>query len=60
MTDNDKSFIEALLKIANSKQVKELCEPHIMWHEDIKENLILRVLYSMKLLEDTMDNFKTG
>lgn len=54
-SEDSVAYIEALKTIANTKQVKELCEPHVMSHEDIKSHHIVRLLYARKLLEDTRE-----
>ena len=55
MTPEDsQSFIDGLLKIANSDKVKELCEPNVMSHEDLKDFHVKRLWYARKLMEDTL------
>lgn len=55
MSDNiSEAYIEGIKQIANSKQIKQACEPNVMWHEDIKDGQVLRVLHACKLLQDNL------
>jgi len=45
-------LIEGIIQIANNKKVTEKLEPNLMWHQDVKEWMIKRVLYSYLLLEE--------
>lgn len=47
MTDE---LINAILEIVNHKRIKDYLEPNICWHEDLRPNLVKRVLYSYFLL----------
>lgn len=45
-----KELIEGILQIANHSKIKEHLEPNVMWHQEIKEWMVKRVLYSYCLL----------
>ena len=55
MTENDNALMQGIEKIANSKKVKEACEPQVSYHRNIGETEILRVLYAQKLLLDALE-----
>lgn len=52
MNDISSAFIDAIKTLANHKPLVEACEPNVCWHEDIKENEVVRVLTAHKLLND--------
>jgi hypothetical protein len=56
MTDE---YIEAITKIANHNRIKEMMEPNVFRHEDVKDWQVKRILYAERLLEDEYGNLQT-
>lgn len=52
------AFIEAIKTLANHKPIVEACEPNVCWHEDIKDNEVVRVLTAYSYLKQATKNHK--
>ena len=48
------SYLDAIIKIANSKALVDKLEPNLMWHQDIQKWQVKRVMYAFLLLEEEM------
>ena len=48
-------IIKGVTKISNQKKIKNLLEPHVADHSDIKPWMVRRVLYSYFLMMATLN-----
>ena len=54
----NKEIIKALVKIGNSKRVKELCEPNVMQPFELEEWQVIRTLKAVELFENAWQRVK--
>jgi hypothetical protein len=61
MTDTDReAFIKGITDLANSDKVKKACVPNVMYHSNLDQSEVLRVLYAQKILLDGVDEKAIG
>ena len=53
-------YIAAIIKIANHSTIKQHLEPDLMWHENVKEWQVKRILYAEGLLLDELSKDTRG
>lgn len=58
MSEISQAFIDAIKTLANHKPLVEACEPNVCWHEDIKENEVVRVLTAYSYFKKATENSK--
>ena len=46
-------YISAITKIANHDTIKKHLEPNLMWHDNVKEWQVKRILYAVGLFKET-------
>jgi len=51
----NEEIVQELVILSNSKEVVAKCEPQVMWHANMNEWQIKRVLEAIKILEE-IDN----
>jgi len=51
-------IINALVKIANHKRVKEEMEPNLMWHDNVRDWQVKRILRAQELLQNEWEVYQ--